>query len=185
MTASLATSAAEAFVAFREGDTARLGELVALLTPPLWAVARSSGLTPAQAEDVVQTAWLALVSKASTIVEPQAVFAWLLTTTKREAWRAARVPATAELSDAVAARAPTPDAVAENHDLSRRLWAHVRQLSPRCQALLRVIAYAAAPDYATISAALGMPVGSIGPTRGRCLATLRRALADDPSWSTA
>lgn len=46
-----------------------------------------------------------------------------------------------------------------------------------------MVAFAAKPDYAAISAALGMPVGSIGPTRGRCLATLRAALSNDPRWS--
>ena len=75
--------------------------------------------------------------------------------------------------------------IAEPEDLNRRLWTHIHALSPRCQALLRVIAYSTRPDYATISAALGMPVGSIGPTRGRCLATLRRSLASDPAWSPA
>lgn len=182
---SLAARAADAFVAFRAGDAARLADLVTLLTPPLWAVARSSGLNPAQAEDVIQSSWLALVRSWSSITEPQAVFAWLLTTTRREAWRVARVPPEVELPETAVARGPTPEDVAESDDLNRRLWTHVRALSPRCQALLRVIAYSTRPDYATISAALGMPVGSIGPTRGRCLSTLRRALANDPAWSSA
>jgi DNA-directed RNA polymerase specialized sigma24 family protein len=66
----------------------------------------------------------------------------------------------------------------------QRLWEHVAQLSQRCQALLRVIAFADRPDYADIAKALGMPVGSIGPTRGRCLAKLRLQLANDSAWST-
>ena len=56
------------------------------------------------------------------------------------------------------------------------LWRHVSGLSERCRYLLRVIAFAERPDYAAIADALGMPVGSIGPTRGRCLAKLRVAL---------
>jgi hypothetical protein len=47
---------------------------------------------------------------------------------------------------------------------------------------LRVIAFAPVPDYAGVAASLGMPIGSIGPTRGRCLAKLRAALAADPHW---
>ena len=62
------------------------------------------------------------------------------------------------------------------------LWAHFQQLPQNCQALLRVIAFADRPDYAAVSESLGMPVGSIGPTRGRCLAKLRTALANDPAW---
>ena len=50
---------------------------------------------------------------------------------------------------------------------------------------LAVIAFADRPDYAAIAEALGMPVGSIGPTRGRCLAKLRAALEADPTWVTS
>ena len=66
----------------------------------------------------------------------------------------------------------------------RSLWRSVSRLSERCQALLRIIAFVDRPDYGAVSEALGMPVGSIGPTRGRCLAKLRSLLTADPSWST-
>ena len=59
---------------------------------------------------------------------------------------------------------------------------HISQLPERCRALLRVIAFADRPDYADLAKALDMPQGSIGPTRGRCLAKLRLSLANDPSW---
>ena len=55
----------------------------------------------------------------------------------------------------------------------------------RCQELLRIIAFAPRPDYAAVAAALGMPIGSIGPTRGRCLAKLRALLAADPGGESA
>jgi DNA-directed RNA polymerase specialized sigma24 family protein len=61
-------------------------------------------------------------------------------------------------------------------DQRRTLWAAIRQLSPRCQELLRIVAFAPRPDYAAVAAGLGMPIGSIGPTRGRCLAKLRALL---------
>lgn len=64
------------------------------------------------------------------------------------------------------------------------LWRLVGTLSERCRYLLRIIAFADRPDYAAIADALGMPVGSIGPTRGRCLATLRTALTREPSYQT-
>lgn len=180
----LSRRAEDAFRAYRDGDAGRLAELVALVTPPLWAIARSAGLNHQEAEDTLQTVWVALVRHADSVADPRAVFAWLITTTRRTAWRTARRPRTAELADAVADPRPGPAESAETSDEGRRLWRHVATLSPRCQTLLRVIAYASTPDYATISTALGMPVGSIGPTRGRCLAALRRALATDPTWST-
>ena len=59
------------------------------------------------------------------------------------------------------------------------LWVAIGRLSARCQELLRVIAFAPRPDYAVVAAGLGMPIGSIGPTRGRCLAKLRALLGSN------
>ena len=79
------------------------------------------------------------------------------------------------------AAGPAPDEQVAVHDEHRRLWAAVRTLTERCQELLRVVAFEEHPDYARISVRLGMPVGSIGPTRARCLGKLRVALAGDPA----
>lgn len=182
-TGSISSQAAAAFRDFLDGDIGRMSDLVQLLTPPLWAVARSCGLDPAQAEEAVQAGWVALAGHHESVRDPQAVFAWLLTTVKREAWRAASRPAGEPLEAEPASDSEGPDVVVETRDRSARLWRHVSALSPRCQALLRVVAFAPAPDYAAISVALGMPVGSIGPTRGRCLAALRTSLLHDPAWS--
>ena len=77
-----------------------------------------------------------------------------------------------------------PAAEAMLREDQRVLWRAVSSLSERCQALLRIIAFIDRPDYGAVSEALGMPVGSIGPTRGRCLAKLRGQLAADPTWGT-
>jgi RNA polymerase sigma factor (sigma-70 family) len=183
-TGSLAADAADAFRDYLAGDTGRMADLVSLLTKPLWATARSSGLSASQAEDVVQGAWVRLVQGADTVRDPQAVFGWLLTTVRRDSWRVAGRPAHDELPDEPPSTTDGPEDTAMEADTARVLWLHVKELNPRCQALLRVVAFATKPDYAAISAALGMPVGSIGPTRGRCLATLRTALSNDPRWST-
>jgi DNA-directed RNA polymerase specialized sigma24 family protein len=63
-------------------------------------------------------------------------------------------------------------------DQHRALWRAIGQLSPRCQELMRIIAFLPRPDYQAVAAELGIPVGSIGPTRGRCLAKLRMSLAE-------
>jgi RNA polymerase sigma factor (sigma-70 family) len=77
--------------------------------------------------------------------------------------------------------APGPDDQAVADDRDRRLWAAVESLPPRCRSLLRVVAFSHRPDYREVSKALGMPVGSIGPNRGRCLAKLRSMLTTDPA----
>ena len=87
---SLATRAGRLFAEYRDGDQAKMGDLVHILTPILWHTARSSRLDAATAEDVLQTIWLALVRKSHTITEPLAVLQWLVVSTKREAWRAAK-----------------------------------------------------------------------------------------------
>jgi RNA polymerase sigma factor (sigma-70 family) len=187
---SLATRAGRLFSLYRAGDEAQMAELVKILTPILWHTSRASRLDAAAAEDVLQTVWLTLVRKADTITEPLAVLQWLVVTTKREAWRVARTQARTRPDDLEAAGALHSEATESVEDAVLRatsdhqLWQHVEGLPARCRALLRVIAFADRPDYAELAQALGMPQGSIGPTRGRCLAKLRLALAQDPTWET-
>ena len=66
--------------------------------------------------------------------------------------------------------------VADEQD---RIWSCVSQLSERCQRLLRIVAFEDRPDYAGIARELSMPIGSIGPTRGRCLDKLKTLLSSD------
>jgi RNA polymerase sigma factor (sigma-70 family) len=184
---TLASRAAALFDAFRDGDEARIGELVALLTPILWHTVRAQRLDRESAEDVVQSVWLALVRNAESINDSQAVLQWLIVSARREAWRVVkrqdRVEAKDfESDDLVAPVSDVPEEMVLRSDDEGRLWQHIAQLPERCQALLRVIAFADRPDYAAVAQSLGMPMGSIGPTRGRCLAKLRAQLAADPGW---
>jgi RNA polymerase sigma factor (sigma-70 family) len=184
---TLATRAATLFRAFLSGDETKMGELVALLTPILWHTARAQRLDRERAEDVVQTSWLALVRNSASITDPQAVLQWLIVSTRREAWRVVKQedrvePREFDPEDVVSGPKDLPEEQVLQSDGDSRLWQHIAQLTQRCQELLRVIAFADRPDYATVAQALGMPVGSIGPTRGRCLAKLRQLLTADPTW---
>jgi RNA polymerase sigma factor (sigma-70 family) len=185
---SLATRAGRLFAQYRDGDQAKMGDLVRALTPILWHTARSSQLDPATAEDVLQSVWLTLIRKSDTISEPLAVLRWMVVTTKREAWRAARNQARLRPEDLESSTTATSNEGQSVEDTVLRdegdaqLWKHIAALPERCRTLLRVIAFADRPDYAELAKALGMPQGSIGPTRGRCLAKLRIALAQDPTW---
>jgi RNA polymerase sigma factor (sigma-70 family) len=186
---TLASRAAARFRAFRDGDESAMSDLVGLLTPIMWHTARAQRLDCQSAEDVVQSVWLAFVRSAGSIAEPQAVLQWLIVSTRRESWRAAKRqdrlhPTEFEDDDVVAPAADVPEERALQEDSDSRLWQHIAQLPERCRALLRVIAFADRPDYAAVAKALGMPIGSIGPTRGRCLAKLRQLIADDPAWES-
>jgi RNA polymerase sigma factor (sigma-70 family) len=175
---------ADLLQAARDGDNKSLGELVEELTPLLWQVARAQGLDRDSSSDIVQTAWLKLLGSLREIHSPMALTSWLITVTRREAWRVrnagrmelpARDVLFAELPDA----GPTPEEQRVARERQRMLWTAVGQLSERCQQLLRIIAFTRRPDYDVVSMALGMPRGSIGPTRGRCLAKLRDVLSPD------
>ena len=169
------------------GDDHALAEAYDAHAPAVFRVALRMTGEASAAQDVVQTAWLRLVENAARIEQAQAVMGWLLVTVRRESWRvckdsgriAGEVPA--EIVDA----APGPATLAVLSEENGVLWEHFKALTPRCQALLRVIAFSERPDYAAISESLGMPVGSIGPTRGRCLSKLRELLTNDPAWGAA
>lgn len=187
-TTSLVKEAATLFQEFRDGQRSSIDPLVRLLTPTLWHMARACGLQQGDAEDVVQTVWLSLVTKADTVRDPVTIVAWLGTSVRREAWRVGKERRAAtprndfpECPD----ESPGPAEETLRAETRTALWQHFQALTPRCQDLLRVICRGGPPDYAALADAWGMPVGSIGPTRGRCLAALRKALLADPSWSAS
>ena len=181
---------ADLLSAARAGSEDALGQIVNELSPLLWQVARSAGLSQGDAEDVLQTVWMRLVTHLDSINDAGALTGWLVTTTKREAWRvraAGRklLPADQDVFADLPDKGPGSEEQVILEDQRRELWAAIGMLSRRCQELLRIMAFAPRPDYATVAAALGMRVGSIGPTRGRCLAKLRALLAGGPDGSLA
>jgi RNA polymerase sigma factor (sigma-70 family) len=178
---ALYDAATDAFRRWRTGDDPALDDLVRIMSPVLWHVVRATGLDKEQSEDVVQTAWLALVRSAGTVGDAQAVARWLCTTARREAWRVSKTSgrSTAVDDDTLEWRMPSqpsPESEVVLGDEQARLWESLGHLSERCQKLLRIVAMEPRPDYARIAGELKMPIGSIGPTRGRCLDKLRNEL---------
>jgi RNA polymerase sigma factor (sigma-70 family) len=167
--------------AAQDGSEEAFGELVAELTSTLWHVARATGLSRPDAEDVVQTTWLSLVSHLKTIHTPAALKSWLVTTTRREAWRV-RAAELRQLPTDQDWLTTIPDQAAGSEERlvmeqeMRDLHTAFLTLSTRCQELLRIVAFVTRPDYDEVAAKLGMARGSVGPTRGRCLEKLRGVL---------
>lgn len=177
------SEAAACFRAWSAGDTGTdgLDGLVRVMTPVLWHVVRSYRLPQDSAEDVIQTTWLALVRRRDAIADPVAVGGWLTTTARREAWRVSTtnnkaIPVEDEEISFRLPRQRSAEATAVEADERDRLWRVVDSLPERCRRLLRIVAFENRPDYAQVAESLDMPIGSIGPTRGRCLAKLRVAL---------
>ncbi|GAA3926271.1 hypothetical protein GCM10023085_04470 [Actinomadura viridis] len=170
----------------RAGDGAAWARLVERYSGLLWSIARSYRLGEADAGDVVQTTWLRLVERIDRIERPDAVGSWLVVTARRESLRAARRAsartgsAPGRAGDVGGAAVPAPPAtrpeeVALARERLGQVAAALEALPRRCQSLLRLAALA--PSHAELAAALGIPVGSIGPTRARCLDRLLRRLA--------
>ena len=183
-TPSLWETSASLFQRWRDGEPAALDDLVRLLSPMLWQVVRASGLDRATAEDVVQTTWLTLVRRHESILDPQAVSGWLTMCARREAWRVGKLQRRADPTETETLEPHLPvhesaEQTATTDDDARRLWVAVAKLNERCQRLLRIVAFDERPDYARIAEDLAMPIGSIGPTRQRCLAKLRAVLEGD------
>jgi RNA polymerase sigma factor (sigma-70 family) len=168
-------------IAAADGDRAAWDELVDRFSGLVWGVARGHRLQGADAADAFQTTWLRLVENLARIRDPQRVGAWLATTARRESLRiiGARSRETAqepETLDLVADDSPpleTDLLRAERNDV---VWHCLEQAPERCRTLLRVLLAEPPLSYAEVGKLLDMPVGSIGPTRRRCLEHLRRRL---------
>jgi RNA polymerase sigma factor (sigma-70 family) len=165
----------------RSGDEAAWSALVDRYGPLVHRVARSFRLNAADAADVSQTVWLRLIESVGRLHEPQHIAAWLATTTRRECLNLLRrsrrqLPFGDEaVFDGDAGAEPLDAGVLRSvrNEEVRRAYA---TLPTRCRQVLRVVHAEPAPAYADIAGATGMSVGSVGPTRARCLESLRRSL---------
>ena len=133
----------------------------------------------AQAADVTQTTWLRLVENLDRIQDPERLGAWLATTARRECLRIIRIRGREVMIDDEgffeAATARSVDAGLLRRERAEAVRRAFARIGERCQALLRLLASPTEPSYEEIGAALGIPIGAIGPTRARCLDKLRRS----------
>lgn len=161
------------------GSQAAWDSLVGRFGGLLWSVARAHRLSAADAGDAVQMTWLRLVENLGRIEDPERLAGWLATTARHECLRTLRRSGREPLSVDGETTVDVPDQAAPldtrllNEERDAQLWESFGGLGSRCQQLLRVLMADPAPSYAEVSAALDMPIGSIGPTRGRCLQQLR------------
>ena len=164
------------------GDPHAWDRLVDRFASTVWAVARSHRLNAADAADVSQTTWMRLVENLDRIEQPERIGAWLVTTARRESLRVIcmagrQVPHGGDfdlLPDPAPSQSPDDCFVADDRERERRVAALLEQLPTRSQLLLRLLSADSPLSYRDISAALSMPIGSIGPTRARALEQLRR-----------
>jgi RNA polymerase sigma factor (sigma-70 family) len=160
--------------------------LVARHGPLAWSTIRRSGLTAEDAADVYQTTWLAALEQLPRLRDPRRFAGWIARTAHLQALRLRRGYG---ISRRVLSRIPareTDDRIPEDELVAledrSRVTAALAAVGERCAALLRALYFERpAPAYRDVSLRLRMPVGSIGPTRARCLERLaqRLGLADE------
>ncbi len=165
-----------------DGDERAWSELVAQFHGLLWATARACGLSEADAADVTQTTWMRLAEHLGRITQPAALPGWLVSTTRREAIcvsKRARRPPPAVLLGSLDLDDHSAVELLMRAERHKELRAAFRRLGERCRLLLAMLSADARYSYDEISSQVDIPVGSIGPTRRRCLTKLAELLEND------
>lgn len=162
----------------RAGDARAWEELVARFRRLVAVITRSFRLGTDDAADVTQTTWLRLFESIDRVREPDSLAAWITTTARRECLRVRR-SRTRELPcdemeqhESRSFAAPGREIIRDEHRATLR--AAVHGLPDRHRRLMATLLASPTPSYADVAVALDMPVGSIGPTRGRAIELLRR-----------
>jgi RNA polymerase sigma factor (sigma-70 family) len=165
-----------------DGDHEAWNEIVERYSPLVWSICARYQLSRPDTDDVGQGVWLMLVENIRNLRQPAALPGWLATTARNECLRVLRTarrydpdglpPEDLMLADS--GERPIDEDVLEA-ELNLALRSAFAELPEACNKLLSLLVQDPPPSYAEVSSALGMPVGSIGPTRARCLAQLRRS----------
>ena len=165
-----------------DGDRGAWERLVQRYARLIWAMTRDFKLAENDAADVAQVTWLRLLEHIDQLEQPARVGSWLAATARREclrnvATRQRVVPGGDDLAlHDIAAHDPEIDEQLLADERAKVVRAALAHLPWRWQRLLQLLMADPPASYAEISDELGLPVGSIGPTRGRCLARLRMLL---------
>jgi RNA polymerase sigma factor (sigma-70 family) len=163
------------------GDQAAWDEIVERYAPLVWAICLRHQLDRQSIDDIGQGVWLLLVENIGRLREPAALPGWIATTTRRECLRALRAGGRHGIEVLTPFEEQPRDESADvdkeiiEAELHAALRAAFAELPAGCRKLLSMLISDPAPGYASISATLGIPMGSIGPTRARCLDRLRRS----------
>lgn len=176
---------AELIRACIEGEAWAWSALVERYQRLVYSIPLRAGLAQEDAEDVFQTVFTLLLEHLHSIRDSQGLGKWLITTAKRESWSISRKRARESNESELTIQGVSEDTLydARNEEASWVDQALIRygveQLGARCKELLQLLYYdPGEPSYEEISRRLGIPVGSIGPNRARCLAKLRGILRD-------
>jgi len=165
--------------AARDGDQAAWSALVERYDRVIVSISRAHRLGHHDVDDVRQTTWLRAVEHLDRLQDPERIGAWLATVARRESLRLLRAAGRVRPCDHKTLErepdiSPPPDVRVLASERREAVRGAVSSLPRRDRTLLGMLFGEAEPSYADIGRTLKMPVGSIGPTRGRVLERLRR-----------
>jgi RNA polymerase sigma factor (sigma-70 family) len=166
------------------GDKAAWEAIVTSFSGLVWSIATSHRLGQADSAEVAQTTWLRLLENLGSIREPERLGGWLATTARREALRLLKLRGREVVTDdearfdEVPSAAQTPEDVLLGSERKQQMRHAFAKLPERCRKLLHLV-IVVSPPYTEVAAILDMPIGSIGPSRARCLDRLRKLLDAD------
>ncbi|MBV9382755.1 MAG: sigma-70 family RNA polymerase sigma factor [Streptosporangiaceae bacterium] len=169
------------------GDAQAWEQLVDRYAGLVWSICRAHRMSDDDAADAAQLTWLRLLENLERVRDPRRLAGWLATTCRRECralQRRSRSLLTVEEEhmDRLLGGGPPADEPVLTADQHAALWQAFQRLNEWCQKVLRALIVDAgdkSPSYQLVAAQLQTPVGSLGPTRARCLGQLRRLLASD------
>jgi RNA polymerase sigma factor (sigma-70 family) len=166
------------------GDTSAWERLVDKYGRLVWSITREFKLAESDAADVFQITWMRLIERIDRLDHPDRVGSWLAATARNECLRCLASHKRLVLSpedvafDGPAAHEPEVDEALLAHERAQIVREAMTNLPWRWRRLLELLMADPPASYTEISDELGLPIGSIGPTRGRCLARLRVLLLD-------
>ncbi len=165
--------------AARAGDRHAWDALFNRYVSLLWSIALRHGLHESDAADVVQNTWLRLLENIDNVRDPARVGAWLATTAQREALRCVAQSRRLVLKNDDSAfdgpdrLLPPVDEELLAREQGQAAMAALAALPPAWRSLVELLTHDPPLSYEEIGADLGVPVGTIGPTRGRCVRRMR------------
>lgn len=166
--------------ACRQGDGQAWEELVTRYERMVFSIPLNFGLNRQDAADIAQHTFIVLMENLQNQREDGNLAGWLGTVARRHTWRQfERHQRDAEEAEETAVSLPDIDAHERRERWERIQWLQdgLGRLDEKCRKLLLALYFETEePVYGDVAAQLGMAVGSVGPTRARCLQKLKELL---------
>jgi len=177
------TFAADELVsACRSGDSEAWDCLIDRYHNLVFAIAVREGLSTEDAADLTQSTFEALLAQLDSLRDDSRIASWLMTVARRQAWRVrSRRNRHADVPDEVVLHHDETSTEDPGDEVANTVWVYdgLSQLDDPCRSLITALYFdPRSPSYAEIAARLRRPVGSIGPSRARCLQRLRTILGE-------